>query len=382
MSKRVFLTGVTGFLGGYMAWELLQRTGDAIYCLARGGGRGGDSRGARQRVADSLVEAARGQGCDTASARDEVEAQLGRRIHVFDGDICEPALGIDPADLGDLAFDDVWHLAARVDFVQARGELTHRANVLGSQEVLRFADERASGCFNYVSTAFVAGERSGAIVEKSADESFPSNNPYEESKRRVEKIVVQRHAATGRPYRILRPTVLVGPSRTKEPGSSAGLYGWLSYVYNLKVQLDKARPDYLSSNPVRVLSDSSPRVNFICVDQAVDAMFAIGTDPESHNEIFHIGSRTSTPLVHLGDAIRDLLGMDLRFIDDARDLQPADFVLRRMASRYNCYLINCKDFDLRNAAKYSRIQEAMVDADLLHALCERHFTELACAGAA
>ncbi len=121
-------------------------------------------------------------------------------------DLATPGLGLDDetriavADAHDL----IIHCAATVRFDLAEAE--YRAvNVDGTAAVVELAQARAIPLI-HVSTAYVCGNRDGAIGE---DDPLPDAgfaNGYEASKAAAEAVV----AASGLPYAIVRPSIVVG----------------------------------------------------------------------------------------------------------------------------------------------------------------------------
>jgi HAD superfamily hydrolase (TIGR01490 family) len=151
--RRVYLTGVTGFVGEALLERLLSDFPDTrVVALVRPrGGQDGASRLRRQlrKPAFAALREAVGEG-----ALD----RLAARVEVVDGDLA--AIPDLPADI-----DVVIHCAGEVSFDPPLDE-GFATNIGGVQELLRAA--RAGGGSPHVvhvSTAYVAGLRSGHIAE-------------------------------------------------------------------------------------------------------------------------------------------------------------------------------------------------------------------------
>ena len=82
----VLLTGATGFLGGYLLKELVERTEMPIYCLTRSDG----TLGARARLMDNL---------HFLFGADAVEAWPLERIAIVEGDLAKERFGLSEADM-------------------------------------------------------------------------------------------------------------------------------------------------------------------------------------------------------------------------------------------------------------------------------------------
>jgi thioester reductase-like protein len=187
----VLLTGATGFVGK----EILDRFLD------------------RGRQVFALVRA---EDDDAAKARLAPHANLT----ALAGDIEKPGLGLGspPEDVSTIV-----HCAASVSFDLSLAD-SRRVNVDGTRHVLDFAKrcdrlERLS----YVSTAYVAGEPRRLFGEHELDVGQRFRNPYERSKFEAERMLRER--ADGLPLQVLRPSIVVGDSRTGRTSSFNVLYG-------------------------------------------------------------------------------------------------------------------------------------------------------------
>jgi thioester reductase-like protein len=192
----VLLTGATGFVGR----EILDRF------LARG------------REVFALVRA---EDDEAAARRLPAHAALT----AVAGDIEQPGAGLDPRTVDELAEEvtTVVHCAASVSF-DLPLEDSRRINVDGTRNVLELA-ERCPRLkrLSYVSTAYVAGEPRRLFRENQLDVGQRFRNPYERSKFEAECMVRER--AAGLPLQILRPSIVVGDSRTGRTSSFNVLYG-------------------------------------------------------------------------------------------------------------------------------------------------------------
>jgi long-chain acyl-CoA synthetase len=107
----------------------------------------------------------------------------------------------------------VVHCAASVSFALPLQD-ARRINVGGTREILRLAAEaRDYGSLDrvvHVSTAYVAGERSGRVRERQGDVGQDFRNTYERTKLEAEQLVHD----SGLPAAIVRPSVIVGDSTT------------------------------------------------------------------------------------------------------------------------------------------------------------------------
>ena len=122
----VLLTGATGFLGGYLLKELVERTEMPIYCLTRSDG----TLGARARLMDNL---------HFLFGADAVEAWPLERIAIVEGDLAKERFGLSEAGYAELAerTGAVFHAAAML-WHFGKLEQFLKVNVQGTENLLAF----------------------------------------------------------------------------------------------------------------------------------------------------------------------------------------------------------------------------------------------------
>ncbi|CAN5410555.1 hypothetical protein BH10CHL1_BH10CHL1_06680 [soil metagenome] len=203
VSKAIFLTGATGFLGVYLLSELLQKTQATIYCLVR--------------AADA--EAGMGRLQRKLAANSMWQEKFRSRIMPVIGDLAEPLFGLTPAEFQQLAeqVDTIYHNGAIVNFVQPYSALK-APNVDGTQEIIRLATQSKIKPLHYISTVFVFGARKhfdGRIIyeDDDLDESEELLLGYFQSKWVAEKILAMARER-GLPVFVYRPGLIIGDSQT------------------------------------------------------------------------------------------------------------------------------------------------------------------------
>jgi thioester reductase-like protein len=227
----VLLTGATGFVGKEILHRFLDR-GRRVFALVR--------------------------------ARDD-DAAAGRlprhaRLTPVAGDIEQPRLGLPEPKAARLAEEvtTVLHCAASVSFDLSL-EDSRRVNVDGTREVLELAERLPRlDRLSYISTAYVAGEPRRLFREHELDVGQRFRNAYERSKFEAEQMVRER--AGGLPLQVLRPSIVVGDSRTGRTSSFNVLYGPLKAIARGAVPAIPAR----RSSPVDIVP-----VDYVA-DRAVD----------------------------------------------------------------------------------------------------------------
>jgi thioester reductase-like protein len=205
----ILVTGSTGFLGVQLVNELLARQPHARLALVI---RDRPGQSGRQR-ADLFVP---------SSER--------ARVEVHSGDVGQPNCGLEATTYQRLSAETtrVIHSAATVRFDHSLDE-ARRINVEGTRRVLDFAASAPQlRSIAYVGTAYVAGERTDLVHENELAVGQGYRNTYEQTKAEAEALV--RSRLESMPGVILRPSIIVGDSRTGATSSFKMMY-WPLKIY-------------------------------------------------------------------------------------------------------------------------------------------------------
>jgi thioester reductase-like protein len=233
----VLLTGATGFVGQELLGRLLDRGDRHVHALVRAG----DDRDAAARLPEH------------------------EHLSAWAGDLERPGLGLDGARADALTerVSTVIHCAASVSFSLGLEE-SRRVNVAGSGRMAELAERCASRGdglerFSYVSTAYVAGAHRGEFTEDCLDVGQGFRNPYERSKYEAELLLRER--AAGLPLQVLRPSIVVGDSRTGWTSSFNVLYPPLrAFARGAIPALPARRHSPVDVVPVDYVADSVERL--------------------------------------------------------------------------------------------------------------------------
>jgi thioester reductase-like protein len=211
-------------------------------------------------------------------AREAAEGIDAERIEVLAGDIGERRLGLGDPDHERLRTEvrRVYHLAAIYDLAVPL-TVAQRVNVDGTGNVLELCAEAESlERLAYVSTAYVAGNRSGVVYEHELVMGQEFKNHYESTKFQAEAWV--REYMDRVPTTILRPAIVVGDSRTGETQKFDGPY------FLLRTIAEAER----SGRPVVQFGRADAPFNVVPVDFVVEAVAATATDPAAEGETLHL----------------------------------------------------------------------------------------------
>jgi long-chain acyl-CoA synthetase len=288
MGGVVLLTGGTGFLGTEVAARLLARADIEIVSLV-------------PAITDAEAIAASSRAW---WYRPDLRSALRTRIRAVAGDVTKPRLGLDPHTDADLC-DRVTHIVhAAADLrVEASVEDLRGTNVDGVAHVLEFARSvRGLSRLVHVSTAYVAGGRTGTVGEDDLTDAFGFESPYEQTKYEGELLV--RAASSEIPVSIVRPAMIVGDSRTGDVKTFNTFYTPLRLFLSGKIRIFPA--------------SRRLRVNIVPVDYVADAIVRLAFEPAAEGLTFHL----TTPIDELPTAkevvavarqwARDRLGIQLR----------------------------------------------------------------------
>jgi nucleoside-diphosphate-sugar epimerase len=304
----VLLTGGTGFIGSHVAMELL-RKGCRVLALARPQGR----LSGEQRVHRLL-------GWFGVAAGD------CPRLRVIEGHLDSPDFGLDRARYEELAatVDEIVHCASSTSFSERNREEVEKTNITGLENVLALAARSRCAFFHHVSTAYVAGKRSGRCAEELV-ETGAFTNVYEETKYLGERAVRDRCEREGIRLNIYRPSIVYGDSRSGRTLRFDAVYYpvkaavFFRNVYARDIREHggaKAREMGVSIGaderihlPLRVETIPSGGVNLIPIDYFLASFMAI-MDESLAGDVFHIVNRSLVTIETLADYTSRFFGID------------------------------------------------------------------------
>ncbi len=252
-----FVTGATGFIGRRLVERLLDRKGK-IHVLVRE-----DSLG---RL-DELIE-----HWETIS-----DATVSRRIHPVVGDLRQPLLGLEDERVSELegTIEHFFHLAAVYDMT-APVELDMAVNVGGTNHALELAGALRSEHFHHVSSIAVAGAFKGVFGEDCFDEGQRLPSPYHATKFEAERAVREQVLT---PWRIYRPGIVVGDSKTGEMDKIDGPYYFFKAIQRIRQVVPQWMP---------LVGLDLGKTNIVPVDWVAGALDHIAHKANLDERAFHL----------------------------------------------------------------------------------------------
>jgi len=246
------VTGATGFIGRHLVEELLRNREGDVHVLVR------------------------------EDSRDKLDVLLERwphpeRVKPVTGDLQQPRLGLDDAWIeehrGDIAH--FFHLAAIYDMT-APADINDRLNVAGTRNAVAAANALEAGHLHHVSSVAITGEYKGLFREDMFDEGQKLPSAYHRTKFESERIARDESTV---PWRVYRPSVVIGHSQTGEMDKIDGPY----YFFKLIQKARNALPQWFP-----LVGPELGWTNIVPVDYVARAMDHIAHQPDLDGQAFHL----------------------------------------------------------------------------------------------
>jgi len=267
---RYFVTGGNGFIGKRLVRALLERPDAHVYVLLR------------NASPDRITELFRFWRADAA------------QVTPIKGDVREHCLGIAADQLDQIVgkVDHFFHLAAIYN-LEADPVAEMLTNIEGTRNAITLAAAIGSKRFHHMSSIAAAGLYDGVFREDMFAEACNLEHPYFASKHESEKLV---RSECSIPWRIYRPGLVIGDSRTGEMDKVDGPY----YFFKLIQKMRKLLPSWMPS-----IGIEGGRINLVPVDFVVAALVHLAHVEGEDGRCFHL----TDPHPH---RVGDILGIFAR----------------------------------------------------------------------
>ncbi|KAI0531143.1 hypothetical protein KFK09_000695 [Dendrobium nobile] len=326
--KSIFVTGSTGFLAKIFVEKVLrvQPNVKKLFLLVRAG----DAKLAAERMQNEVFVK---ELFDVLKEKhgEDFDSFISKKVYPIAGDIIYENLGIEDYNLKEMLWEEidiVVNVAATTNFYE-RYDISLNINTLGAKHVLEFAKKCTKvKMLLHVSTAYVAGEREGIILEKPfhfgealnkdmyldiegelrlakdrKKELHEQNSTIEAEKIAMKELGIQRarmygwpntyvftkamgemllgHLRGEMPLVIMRPTIITSVYKDSLPGWTEGAR-----------TIDSIILGYAKGDISCILGDPEVVSDLIPGDMVVNAMIsAITAHSNQHSEfIYHVSS--------------------------------------------------------------------------------------------
>lgn len=194
MSQAVLITGATGTIGRNLAKIWIAESDATLYVSVH-------------KTARELVSA------DFATQILGLPPAAGKRLRLVPSDITKLGLGWSESQRAELTkcLTTIVHSAAVTEFNQPLTKIRSH-NVTGTRQLLQLADQcEQLQAFAQISTAYVAGQRTGNVREQELAHRAGFTNTYEQSKYEAEMLVAEYRSRV--PAAVYRLSTVLGNSQ-------------------------------------------------------------------------------------------------------------------------------------------------------------------------
>jgi nucleoside-diphosphate-sugar epimerase len=348
----LLLTGGTGFIGSHLAAEFAKE-GIPVWILARPN---------QQLSAPKRME--------QIFAWFQMNLKDLEHVRVVEGSLDQPHLGLDGNQYAELLnrVGEIVHCASNTSFSERKRKEVEAANIQSLQNVLILAAEGRCCYFHHLSTAYVAGKRTGLFPEEIV-EPGPFHNVYEESKCRGERMVVEVCTRQGIRCNIYRPSIVYGNSQNGRSTSFRALYypvrtvQFFKRLYETDLEENGGKRAALmgvrrQTNgilyfPLRLETDENGGVNLIPVNYLVQAFMAIREECLD-SDIFHIVNPKPVKISDLIEYTQKLFGITGMRAASAEDFariprNALEILFHNYLEAYAPYIRDTRLFDRKKA---------------------------------
>jgi thioester reductase-like protein len=287
--EAIFMTGGTGFLGGFLLAELLRTTSAKLFCLIRAE----NPQAGLKRLATKL------------GAIGAWKDEYAERLEAVNGDLGQPQLGIESATYDRIAREAhaVYQNGASVDFVAPYSAL-EKSNVGAVIDCLRLATTHRAKSVHFTSTlaVFNGAERMALNRIGEGDRlSAPADivSGYAQTKWVAESMLTQA-GARGLPVGIYRAGFIGGHTES-------GFWNTEDFICRM----------IKGSIQLGVYPDIELDMPFVSVDYVARSIIALSRGVKPGNNVFHLLASEALSFKGLMEAAADL-GHDLKPIPYAR----------------------------------------------------------------
>jgi len=334
--KTAILTGANGFIGAHLLRRLLAQ-GWRVYALGRSAA---ESRWP-DRVFAALREVGSTDGLDGNLSCHEVELSASE---------------LKPDDLLPADFSapeaTLFHVAGDTRFRPSDVGLQRRLNISAPLHLVGALKGRISRMI-HVSTAYVAGKRTGLIREGELDCGQDFWNSYEQSKFDAEIAVTRLCHDEGIPLVIVRPSIITNDRQSGRASTFTHLNAMVEVVSRIQEYYGLADGQVVSK-AIRLVANPQASPNLAPVDSIIPALLQIAESAAAPGRAFHLchprpqPNREVMALIYEAFKVKDLLALE--YVEEIpKPMSHTEEMISRSLKVYAPYLNSRCEFDVSNS---------------------------------
>jgi nucleoside-diphosphate-sugar epimerase len=246
-------------------------------------------------------------------------------LRVFQGNLDDRDLGLETGAYDALRNEigEIVHCASDTSFAERRRRQVEKANVANLDNLLDFASKSSCYFIHHISTAYVAGKRTGCCPEALV-ETGDFTNVYEETKYLAERHLDARCGKNGIRLNIYRPSIVYGHSRTGKSLRFNALYYPMRILVFLKdiyqKDIEKKGGEKAKTMGVRMgdkgrihlpirIEALDGGINLIPIDYFAKAFMALMEAAVPGGQVFHVINSKETSIETLIDYAKLFFGI-------------------------------------------------------------------------
>lgn len=257
--KTIFLTGANGFIATQIARKLLSEKDVNIVALVRAN----NVQSAHAKLARAWWD------------YPELVNALETQVEAVSGDVRQPNLGLNTTEYGHIAEKTTHIIHTVADWRLLPIEELRKTNVEGTANIIAFANESHRHHLerlSHISTAYVAGARTGTVPENELTDTFGFFTDYERSKYEGERLV--QASKDELPVSVFRPSMVVGDSKT------GAIKTFNTFYFPLRL--------YLTGKMRFMPVSRQLKINVVPVDYVAHAVATLTFEPAAEGVTFHV----------------------------------------------------------------------------------------------
>jgi thioester reductase-like protein len=204
----------------------------------------------------------------------------------------------------------------------------------------------------HVSTAYVAGDRRGLVLEGDLDKGQGFRNCYEKSKLDAEIALTNTCRETGLPLTIVRPSIVTNDTATGRSSTFTHLNALVEVISRIQKHYGIGNGEAVSEE-IRIPSEPDVRPNLAPVDPIVTSLREIGISSQSAGRTFHLCHPDPQPNSEVISLVAEAFGVKdkirLLFVSGLPEqLTWTEKMMLRSLKPYLPYMNEACTFDLTN----------------------------------